>query len=96
MMQLGLIRFRFKPGQMATVRQIYNTQIIPAIRATAGHHSSHFTEGVTDPDEAMGWIVWDELRFADAYIETGAYAGHLELIRPFLAEEPEIRGYRPL
>ena len=96
MYALRLTQLRSAPGQMQAVRQIYNAQIIPAIRATAGHHSSHLMEGVTDPDEAVGWIVWDEPVYAEAYVATGAFAGHMALIRHLLAEEPVIKGYRSI
>jgi quinol monooxygenase YgiN len=96
MYALRLIELRSKPGHMSAVRQIYNAQILPAIRAMAGHHSSHLMEGVTDPDEALGWIVWDEVRFADFYVQSDAFAGHIALIRHLLAEEPEIRAYIPV
>lgn len=96
MYALRLIKLRSKPGQMAAVRQIYNAQILPAIRAMAGHHSSHLMEGVTDPDEALGWIVWDELRYAEMYVQNDAYAGHMALIRHLLATEPEMKGYIPI
>ncbi len=45
---------------------------------------------------AVGWIVWDELRYAEAYIQTGAFAGHVSLIQHLLAEEPEMKGYLPV
>ena len=93
---LRLGRFRTKPGRMSELRQIYNAQILPAIRTMPGHHSSHLMEGVTDPDEAVGWIVWDEPRFATAYVETGAFAGHVALFRHLLAAEPEINAYTPV
>ncbi len=96
MYALRLIQLRSKPGQMPAVRQIYNAQVLPAIRAIMGHHSSHLMEGVTDPDEAVGWIVWDEPAYAEAYVATGACAGHMALIRHLLAEEPVMKGYRPI
>ncbi len=96
MYALRLIHIRCKAGRMPAVRQIYNAQIIPAIRATTGHHSSHLMEGVTDPDEALGWIVWDDATYAAAYVATGAYAGHMALIQPLLAQEPVMKEYHPV
>jgi quinol monooxygenase YgiN len=89
---LRLVRLQVKPGKMAALRQIYNAQIIPAIRATAGHHSSHLMEGVTDPNEAIGWIVWDNSEFAQAYVETHAYAGHVAMVRDLLTQEPTMQA----
>lgn len=78
---------------MPKLREIYNRLIIPEIRAMTGHHSSHLMEGVTDPDEALGWIVWDEAAYADSYVGTGAFAKHVALIRHLVAYEPVIDPY---
>ena len=90
---LRLVRLKVKAGGMAALRQIYNAQIIPAIRATAGHHSSHLMEGITDQNEAVGWIVWDDRESAEAYVNKQAYAGHVALVRHLLTDEPHIEAY---
>lgn len=92
-MVLRLTRLRSKPGQMPMLREIYNAQVIPAIRALTGHHSSHLMEGLTDPDEALGWIVWDDAKFANAYVGTGSFAGNMALIRHLLAKDPVIEAF---
>jgi quinol monooxygenase YgiN len=93
MMVLRLTRLASKPGQMPALREIYNAQIIPEIRAMKGHHSSHIMEGETRVNEAVGWIVWDEPEFADKYVSSGTFAKHMELIRPMLASDPFIDAF---
>ncbi len=93
MMVLRLTRIRARPGQMPALREIYNGKILPEIMAMKGHHSSHLMEGVDNPDEALGWIVWDEPEFADTYVACGAFARQMGLIKHLLAGEPRIEAF---
>ena len=93
MMSLRLTYLKVKPTKLVELRERWNGQILPEIRAAPGHHSSHFMEDMNDQTTAIGWIVWDEPDIAEAY-ETGpSYRSHIARVRDLLAAEPYIRHY---
>lgn len=92
-MSLRLIYFQALPHKLVALRERWNERVLPEIRGTAGHHSSHFMEDMTESTGGIGWIVWDEPEIAEAY-ETGPeYAKHIASVRDLLAVEPYVRHY---
>jgi quinol monooxygenase YgiN len=93
MMSLRLTYLRVKPEKLVELRERWNAQILPEIRATPGHHSSHFMEDMSDATNAIGWIVWDEPEIAQAYEKGPLFRSHVDRIRDLLAAEPYVRHY---
>jgi quinol monooxygenase YgiN len=93
MMSLRLTYLTVKPGQQAVLRERWNKAILPEVRATPGHHSSHFMEDMQDERQAIGWIVWDEPEIAEAYEQGGPFQAHVAKVRDLLDAEPYIRHY---
>jgi len=93
MMSLRLTYLKIHPGRQVELRERWNNGILPEVRSTTGHHSSHFMESMDDQQQAIGWIVWDEPEIAESYEQGEMYARHVASVRDLLQEEPLIRHY---
>ncbi len=93
MMSLRLTYLKIKPTKLVELRERWNGQILPEVRAAPGHHSSHFMEDMNDDTTAIGWIVWDEPEIAEAYEKGPLYESHVDRVRDLLSAEPRIHHY---
>jgi quinol monooxygenase YgiN len=93
MMSLRLTYLKVKPGKLDELRERWNTSILTEVRATPGHHSSHFMEDMVDLQNAIGWIVWDEPEIAENYEQGPVYRAHVAQVNDLLQSEPYIRHY---
>lgn len=83
-----LIEHTTMTGQRATVRDIWEKHMQPAIAANAGHLAYAYSFG-QDDDMITAFQVYASKTEAEAFLEHPSYLEYLEASRPFLTGAPK-------
>jgi len=82
---------RIKPGKLSEMKRYYNEEVLPTLQKTPGCLFACLIQSVNDPEELISFTLWNTLRNAQAYEETGAYRSLLEGAGNFLQSSTEWR-----
>jgi quinol monooxygenase YgiN len=86
-------QFQAVPEKTTALREIYETEAIPAIRAAAGNVSAVLLQEHQAPDCFMAITVWQSKEDAEAYDRSGQAAGMVDKIRFAFAGPPTLKTY---
>lgn len=85
--------FLVKPQQAANLRQTYNEQAAPRVRAYPGNLGCLLLEPTVSDEPFMVMTLWRDRAAADSYETSGAAAEVVALVRSFFAGPPTLRSY---
>ena len=83
---LRLVSVKLKPGKSDEYRQLYETEIIPALRSTKGCRHAYLTTADNEGTEAISITIWDHKTDAEAYERSGLFAQLLEKTKHLYSE----------
>jgi heme-degrading monooxygenase HmoA len=86
-------QFKALPGTTHQLREIYETQAIPAIRSATGNVSAVLLQQRDAPEAFMAITVWDTQDDAEAYDKSGQASEMVGKIRFAFAAPPTSSTY---
>lgn len=86
-------QFQVVPEKTTELRQIYEAEAIPAIRAAAGNVSAVLLQEHQAPDHFMAITVWQSKEDAESYDRSGQAARMVDKIRFAFAGPPMLKTY---
>ena len=72
-MYLRIVSMRINPEKIHEFIEIYEQEIIPALRNVDGCHDAYLAEGVRETNEILSITVWTSIEHAKAYELTGEF-----------------------
>jgi quinol monooxygenase YgiN len=85
-MYLRIVSVKLKPGKLEEYKRVYESEIIPALRATKGCRHAYLTTPKTGDNEAISVTVWESRVDADAYEQSGLFSQLLEKTKHLYSE----------
>jgi heme-degrading monooxygenase HmoA len=85
-MYLRIVSVKLKPGKLEEYKRVYESEIIPALRATKGCRHAYLTTPKTGDNEAISVTLWDSKVDADAYEQSGLFRQLLEKTKHLYSE----------
>lgn len=85
--------FLVKPEHVANLRQTYNEQAVPTVRAYPGNLGCLLLEPTAEGEPFLVMTVWQDRAAADSYESSGAASEVVSLVRAFFAGPPTLRSY---
>jgi quinol monooxygenase YgiN len=86
-------QFKALPGTTDALRQIYETQAIPAIRQASGNISALLLQQHQSPEPFMAITIWNTQDDAEAYDKSGQALEMVNKIRFAFAGPPTLGTY---
>ncbi|MFQ5584099.1 MAG: antibiotic biosynthesis monooxygenase family protein, partial [Calditrichia bacterium] len=72
-MYVRIVSAKIQPGKMEEFRNLYSTEIIPALRETPGCRYAFLTENLQEENEIISVTIWDSKEDAQYYEESGRF-----------------------
>jgi len=85
--------FRIKQDQSAALRETYNAQAVPKVRAQPGNLGCLLLEPVAESEDFVVMTLWKDRASADVYESSGTAAEVVGLVRSYFAGPPTLRSY---
>jgi quinol monooxygenase YgiN len=85
--------FQVKQDQVATLRETYNGQAVPRVRAQSGNLGCLLLEPIAHGEPFVVMTLWKDRASAELYESSGTAAEVVSLARPYFAGPPTLRSY---
>jgi len=85
--------FKVKENQGTALRETYNGQAIPRVRAEPGNLGCLLLEPADEGEAFIVMTVWKDRASADAYESSGAAAEVVALVRSYFAGPPTLHSF---
>jgi quinol monooxygenase YgiN len=85
--------FSVKPDQTARLREVYNHQAIPRVRAQPGNLACLLLEPVGTEQAYRAITIWDSRAAGEAYDASGTASEIVALVRDCFAGPPTLESY---
>ncbi len=79
--------------KMDEIRQIYNEDIVPTVRAQKGNVDVFFLESVEEEGEVISFTSWDRKEDGDKYEASGTYVEMVNKVKHTFAGPPTLKSY---
>jgi quinol monooxygenase YgiN len=83
---LRIVSVKLKPGKLDEFKQLYESEIIPALQATKGCRHAYLTTPNNQGNEAISLTIWDRKTDAEAYERSGLFTQLLEKTKHLYSE----------
>jgi heme-degrading monooxygenase HmoA len=83
-MYVRIMSMKLQPGKSGEFENIYNTEILPALRDVGGCRYAFLTQG--SENEVISVTIWSSRESADAYETGGRFNELLKKVRPTLSK----------
>lgn len=80
-MFVRIVNAKIKDGSLPELRQIYNEQLIPALKATDGCLYAYLTENMHYNQEVISLTIWENKIFAEEYEKTGQFSKLVDKVK---------------
>jgi len=68
-----IVSVKIQESKMEEMEGIYNSEVIPALKATPGCKAAFLTKGIQDEHEAISLTIWESQKHAQDYERSGMY-----------------------
>ncbi len=92
-MYLRLTFFEVQQGKMEALRDLYNTDVIPAHKGHKGLRFVHLLENLDDEKKGISITAWDTKADLDSYEKSGDYDKILSKFNTMFAGQPSLTSY---
>jgi heme-degrading monooxygenase HmoA len=86
--------FKVKDNSLPALRDRYESEAVPIVRATPGNIDCFLLEPVSSGDPILVCTIWEAEADATAYEASGSAERVVNMIREFFAGPPALRSYR--
>jgi quinol monooxygenase YgiN len=86
--------FEVVPGKLDALRETYNHDCIPIVRAAAGNFDAYLLEPVDGEGPIIAVTTWQSEEHARAYEASGTAQAVVAKVKSFFAGPPTLRSYR--
>ena len=83
---LRIVSVKLKPGKLDEFKQLYESEIIPALQAAKGCRHAYLTTPNSQANEAISITIWDRKTDAEAYERSGLFTKLLEKTKHLYSE----------
>ena len=88
--------FEVVPGKLDELRETYNRDCVPIVRAAPGNIDVYLLESVDGAGPIIASTIWETEEYARAYEASGTAQQVVAKVRPFFARPPTLHSYRLL
>jgi quinol monooxygenase YgiN len=93
-MWIRLGSFAVVAGKLEELRNTYNRDCAPIVRAAAGNLDCYLMESADDPERCVVCTIWQSEAAAIAYDASGTAQAIVGRVRAFFAGPPTLASYR--
>ena len=86
--------FEVVPGKLDALREIYNHECVPIVRAAPGNFDAYLLEPADGEGPIIAVTVWQSEEHARAYEASGTAQEVVAKVKSFFAGPPTLRSYR--
>ncbi len=88
---MRIVSLRHKKGMLAEYKELYESEIMPALLATHGCRYACLSMPTTDGSESISVTIWNNRADADAYERQGTFGKLLDKIKHTLSDLSQLR-----
>lgn len=89
--RLTFVKTQFE--KMDELRQIYNEDIVPKVKAQKGNVDVFLLESVDEEGEVISFTSWDRKEDGDKYEASGTYVELVNKVKHTFADPPTQKSY---
>jgi heme-degrading monooxygenase HmoA len=90
-MYLRMVQVRVKHGELANLRSVYESQILPHLAGVPGCFYAGLMQSIQEETECISLTFWTTKEDADAYGNSELFRSLLDITRPYFSESSESR-----